>query len=379
MNYEEDKIAVNVYNEWRCPYFNMLIFVSSTFQDTHLERDIIQEKIRYTLIEEARKDNIDITLVDMRTGVKDNTTMDHNTWICCENEIQRCCRKKRTGIWFLSLQSSRYGYKSIPKYISTAIFDMLLSRNDKRTSRVLRKWYEMDQNEVPAIYVLTRLTPATEDSFYKVALPTLLHAMEGISLNNNTWSMHKVGRSITEWELLTAVKEGGDRCIWVHRVFIEEVITDKRFCDIYPHSQLLVGTSNEASLISTESDLRSVVNMLTTCLNASNQIIDDINNDKYDSIRYKEIFPILTNIQVTKDKLLYIIKNEYSNFIETLLKSINNFLESYESNNAVSNTGTSSNNVYIEFMQYLCDIQYNINLNTFIQNSLNDNIDSYLN
>lgn len=52
--------------DWRLPSKQILIFVSSTFTDTHLERNILAEKILPNLQTLARKANMTVTLTDMR-------------------------------------------------------------------------------------------------------------------------------------------------------------------------------------------------------------------------------------------------------------------------------------------------------------------------
>lgn len=52
--------------DWRLPSKQILIFVSSTFTDTHLERNILAETILPNLQTLARKANMTVTLTDMR-------------------------------------------------------------------------------------------------------------------------------------------------------------------------------------------------------------------------------------------------------------------------------------------------------------------------
>jgi hypothetical protein len=92
---------------WKSPHLKLLIFFSSTFTDTLLERDLLMNEILPRLRERAIPLNIDVTFVDMRWGVRDENTLDHRTWIECSRELERC-REESLGLFFVSLQSEKY-------------------------------------------------------------------------------------------------------------------------------------------------------------------------------------------------------------------------------------------------------------------------------
>ena len=80
----------------------------STFTDTHSERNVILKKILRDLRTLADPHGIEVSFVDMRYGVRDESTLKHMTWEECERELKRC-REDSAGIFFLSLQGSKYG------------------------------------------------------------------------------------------------------------------------------------------------------------------------------------------------------------------------------------------------------------------------------
>ena len=101
----------------------LLIFISSTFTDTQFERNILKEKILPDLRNEGkRRYNIDVTIVDMRWGVRDENTCSQMTWEYCYREIDRCC-KRSSGLFMLSLQSDKYGYRPLPRVIDKHVFE----------------------------------------------------------------------------------------------------------------------------------------------------------------------------------------------------------------------------------------------------------------
>ena len=88
---------------WKSPTWTINVFVSSTFTDTHRERNFLMLELMPRLRNMGREHGVELTFVDMRWGVVDENTMDHLTWIACEQEIERC-RNSSMDIFFLSLQ-----------------------------------------------------------------------------------------------------------------------------------------------------------------------------------------------------------------------------------------------------------------------------------
>ncbi len=67
------------------------IFTSSTFTDTLVERNMLMEKI-YPRLKTYCKEyhNLEFQVVDMRWGVRDESTDEHKTADLCMTEIDRC-------------------------------------------------------------------------------------------------------------------------------------------------------------------------------------------------------------------------------------------------------------------------------------------------
>ena len=63
------------------PTSKLVIFFSSTFTDTHFERNIIMEEILPELQLKGKEYGVSVVFVDMRFGVKDENTKDHMTWL----------------------------------------------------------------------------------------------------------------------------------------------------------------------------------------------------------------------------------------------------------------------------------------------------------
>ncbi len=161
-----------------------MAIVSSTFTDTAVERNILMHHILPELRRAARQYvNINMCLVDLRWGLKDSNTNDHLTWISCANEITRC-REESGGVFFISLQSEKYGYCPLPRSIPKDTFNAGISNfaklNDidvstrERAIELAKKWYILDENNLPAEYVLKSLTPENNDEYWNTVLPEVL-------------------------------------------------------------------------------------------------------------------------------------------------------------------------------------------------------------
>ena len=94
------------------PSWKLLIFVSSTFTDTHVERDELQSHILNKLAEEGNKHGITVSFSDMRWGIPGATSVEHGIWMTCKKELERCYHQSN-GTFFLSLQSEKYLYTYI--------------------------------------------------------------------------------------------------------------------------------------------------------------------------------------------------------------------------------------------------------------------------
>jgi WD40 repeat protein len=225
---------------WRAPKWKMVVFVSSTFIDTQHERNVLLEKIQPELRKIGRPHGIEVTFVDMRWGIRDESTIDHNTWEECKKAIDRC-EEDSDGLFFLSLQSERFGYLPLPKYLSEDEMLSRVSSSDTKLHQLATGWYIKDINSEPHRYVL-RSQSKVNDAEFENARPGLLELFDGLAVESASSGGLKVGQSVTEWEVRYALSKGKsrDRCLWLHRKFRDDVTetsdTTKLFCDAFDPS-----------------------------------------------------------------------------------------------------------------------------------------------
>lgn len=213
---------------WKFKQWQMLVFLSSTFTDTRLERNILLDDILPELRDEAIRSGIEVTFVDMRWGIRDEHTLKHKTWVECRKELQRC-KDESCGLFFLSLQSQKYGYMPLPRTIDKIAFERVLTVSSQEIKDLALKWFQYDENSVPPHYVLRDLDSLEETSYWEDALPKLRDAFMGIRFDKSLTSSVILGRSISEWEAKFSLTTNEDcaRALWIRRSFNDSVQNEK--------------------------------------------------------------------------------------------------------------------------------------------------------
>ncbi len=85
---------------------HLKIFISSTFQDMEEEREILLKKTFLELKKIAKSRAVEITEIDLRTGVAKEQAESGEVIKICLDEIKRC---SNSPIFFLGILGNRYG------------------------------------------------------------------------------------------------------------------------------------------------------------------------------------------------------------------------------------------------------------------------------
>ncbi|XP_067906172.1 NACHT domain- and WD repeat-containing protein 1 [Heterodontus francisci] len=135
------------------------VFISSTFADMNMERDVLLDKAYPEVQAFCQKLGLVFEVVDMRWGVPNTLTADHMSTELCLREIESCQRMS-LGPTFIALVGNRYGYRPIPRVIEEKEFEELLLKHssDSTSSKVLLDWFWKDENAVPPVYILQPIT-----------------------------------------------------------------------------------------------------------------------------------------------------------------------------------------------------------------------------
>jgi hypothetical protein len=211
------------------PHKKLMLFVSSTFLDTNLERDVLHRKILPDLQKKAQQHEVQVIFYDMRFGVKDENTKDHLTWVACKEAIQQC-HEGSDALFFLSLQADRYGYRPLPKYLDQQVLLDAGKAKDhgEETLKILKEWYILDENHCPPRYELRPLKVGgdgkiSDPEYWDKVLPLLRDSVfDSIAFESCTSLNDEVllvNRSVTEWETLFGLDCDKERCYWIQRSF----------------------------------------------------------------------------------------------------------------------------------------------------------------
>jgi hypothetical protein len=212
----------------------LYVFVSSTFTDTKEERNLLLESIVPQLQQKYRKDRIDIVIADMRFGVRDTMTLNHHTWIACKKALELCYQKSG-GLFFLSLQGGKYGYRPLPLHMNKSVVDAARAVSETVVCRTIYAWYTLDENSIDPMYTLRPLDCLSDGDYWEHALPVLRETFTNVAFANSQVKSDSttdardtlsgsaydllVGRSVTEWEALWALERAPERCHWLARTF----------------------------------------------------------------------------------------------------------------------------------------------------------------
>eukprot|EP00045_Choanoeca_perplexa_P017000 m.237909 g.237909 ORF g.237909 m.237909 type:complete len:2231 (+) comp17421_c0_seq1:1346-8038(+) len=130
------------------------IFTSSTFDDLKVERDALMARAYPYIRERLKQMGLEFQVVDMRWGIRDESTSDHATSTICMTELRQC-QEVSLGLNFVTFLSQRYGYRPFPSVIEVADFERLRPAViDSAAQAYLDRWFVRDDNVVPASYVL---------------------------------------------------------------------------------------------------------------------------------------------------------------------------------------------------------------------------------
>ena len=99
---------------------HLKIFISSTFQDMQDEREILLKDTFLELKKIAKTRDVDITEIDLRTGITKEEEESGEIVKICLDEIDRCAD---SPIFFLGILGSRYGWDEWHLHTNKEIFE----------------------------------------------------------------------------------------------------------------------------------------------------------------------------------------------------------------------------------------------------------------
>ena len=182
------------------------LFVSSTFDDFELERDILRERVWPRLERFCEQWGARFEAVDLRWGVGSEAAADQQTMNICLGEIERCHRVTPRPNFFILL-GDHYGWRPLPPQIAANEFDALAAYLAAEDRVLAEAWYERDDNARPP---WRRLRPQDE-AWAEVEgrlHAALQKAAEDAGLEERRLRVYRT--SATEQEIVAGALEAAD-------------------------------------------------------------------------------------------------------------------------------------------------------------------------
>jgi len=132
------------------------LFISSTFSDFQVEREVLQTNIFPEIKEYCTSKGYTFQPIDLRWGVSEEAQIDQKALEMCIQEVQSC--KKHDYPNFLIMIGDRYGWIPLPNIIEKTEFELILQNIDIQEHKYVHDWYYEDVNQIPASYILKQRT-----------------------------------------------------------------------------------------------------------------------------------------------------------------------------------------------------------------------------
>ncbi len=121
------------------------IFISSTFDDMELERNILQREVFPNLTKYCNNRGWQFEDVDLRWGINDEASLDQRTMQICLEEL-RACQTMSPRPNFLILQGDRYGWIPLPEVLTKVQGDKIRASANEDELVLFDRWYKLDTN-----------------------------------------------------------------------------------------------------------------------------------------------------------------------------------------------------------------------------------------
>lgn len=191
------------------------LFISSTFSDFLLERNILNDEIFPLIDEFCQTQGYNFQLIDLRWGVNNESAINQNTLAICLDEVKRC-RSLSPKPNFLLMAGERYGWIPLPSKISKMEFELLISCACDEEKELLSNWYVLDENEIDGEYYLkTRTGKYIDENEWFIEEQTLQKALLSCTEKSTALpkeTLKRLTSSATEQEIFEGLLEYEDVC-----------------------------------------------------------------------------------------------------------------------------------------------------------------------
>ncbi|MDQ6970051.1 MAG: DUF4062 domain-containing protein, partial [Mariprofundus sp.] len=139
------------------------VFISSTFSDFSSEREVLQQNVFLELDRYCQSRGYYFQPIDLRWGVTEEAQLDQKTLELCLTEVKTCKHFPHPN--FLIMSGNWYGWIPLPYLIEESEFGLIWQGvEDDTDKQLLKEWYLLDLNQLPASYVLKERAAPYDDS-----------------------------------------------------------------------------------------------------------------------------------------------------------------------------------------------------------------------
>ena len=129
------------------------LFISSTFSDFSVERKLLHDYVFPEIKKYCNENNFNFQPIDLRWGVSNEAQLDQKTLELCLEEVRTSKINPHPN--FLIMIGDRYGWIPLPYLIEKSEYETILSNIEKtKDIELLNNWYKLDENQIPASYIL---------------------------------------------------------------------------------------------------------------------------------------------------------------------------------------------------------------------------------
>ena len=177
------------------------LFLSSTFTDTELERNVLIEDVYPFLKALGQRMRVQVyQSSEMRWGIRSEASSSHQTSEICMQEIARC-QEESTGVSYVLILGNKYGFRPFPAKLPETEFTLLHDEIKRRAEdsgaaksdeqarstntkalKYLEEWYVLDNNAVPPTRVLRPVGKDESDAWWSDIFPTLQTTLRAAAL-----------------------------------------------------------------------------------------------------------------------------------------------------------------------------------------------------
>ena len=122
------------------------LFISSTFEDFKIERDLLQNEVFPKIREYCESKGFSFQPIDLRWGINNEAQLDQKTLPVCLREVRNCASYPHPN--FLIMLGDRYGWVPLPCIIDKKEFDDIRKNLKSSDKQLLDEWYRLDKNQL---------------------------------------------------------------------------------------------------------------------------------------------------------------------------------------------------------------------------------------